>query len=383
MSVLSSLPVLRWVVPAVAATAVIGGGAAIGTITASASPDLPARSAAQLLVDVQTARLQGLSGTVVQRADLGLPSLPAIGGQGSSDLTSLISGKHTLRVWYSGPDQARVALLGTLGESDVIANKTDVWLWDSKTKTAIHNTQPVGSDKADKSKGPLAAAKALTPQQAADAALAVIDPSTVVSTAGSAKVAGRNAYELVLAPRDKASRVDQVRLAIDAVQHVPLRVQVYAKGTADPAIEVAFSQVSFARPSADQFKFNPPPGTKVTENSGTSQAPSADKATTPGQSTIVGDGWTSVFVTRGSQNLLPGLVGGASSGSDTSREGNQASAILDRLPQVSGSWGSGRVLSSKLFSVLLTDDGRVLVGLVAPDKLYQVAADPAAALKTK
>jgi len=41
------------------------------------------------------------------------------------------------------------------------------------------------------------------------------------------------------------------------------------------------------------------------------------------------------------------------------------------------------LFTGKLFSVLLTDDGRVLAGLVAPDKLYQVAADPAAALKTK
>jgi hypothetical protein len=32
-------------------------------------------------------------------------------------------------------------------------------------------------------------------------------------------------------------------------------------------------------------------------------------------------------------------------------------------------------------SVLFTDDGRVLIGSVTPDKLAQVAADPAAALK--
>ena len=30
-------------------------------------------------------------------------------GLTSSQLTSLVSGKHTLRVWYSGPDKARVA----------------------------------------------------------------------------------------------------------------------------------------------------------------------------------------------------------------------------------------------------------------------------------
>ena len=46
---------------------------------------------------------------------------------------------------------------------------------------------------------------------------------------------------------------------------MPLRVQVFARGAADPAIEVAFTQVSFARPDAAQFTFNPPPGTTIVE----------------------------------------------------------------------------------------------------------------------
>ncbi len=124
MSVLSTRPGFRWLVPAAAALAVIGGGVAIGAITAAADQRLAPRSAAELLVDLQTARLDGLSGTVVQRADLGLPALPGVGGRGSADLTSLISGTHTLRVWYAGPDKVRVALLGTLGETDVIRNGT-------------------------------------------------------------------------------------------------------------------------------------------------------------------------------------------------------------------------------------------------------------------
>src|SRR5262245_59664390 len=130
MPTLTSRPALRWLVPLAAAAAVIGGGAAIGALTAAADPSLPERSAAQLLVDLQTARLDGLSGTVFERADLGLPPLTGLGppgGQnsvngGSADLASLASGTHTLRVWYSGPMKARVALLGTLGESDVITN---------------------------------------------------------------------------------------------------------------------------------------------------------------------------------------------------------------------------------------------------------------------
>ena len=96
MSVFTSRPALRWLVPAAVTATVLGGGAALRTLTASADPTLPARSAAQLLVDLQTARLDGLSGTVVQRADLGLPALP-VSGQGSSELSSLVSGSRSTR----------------------------------------------------------------------------------------------------------------------------------------------------------------------------------------------------------------------------------------------------------------------------------------------
>lgn len=229
MSVLDSRPGLRWLVPAAAAAAVIGGGVAVGALAAAADPSLPPRSAAELLVDLSTARLDGLSGTVVQRADLGLPALPNLGGgQGSSELGSLVAGTHTLRVWYSGPSKARIALLGTLGETDVITNGTDLWTWSSKENRATHRT--ISPDTA---RGPVAipdpGAMNMTPQQMATLALAAIDPSTEVSTDGSARVADRDAYELVLAPRDKASKIGSVRLAIDATEHVPLRVQLYAR----------------------------------------------------------------------------------------------------------------------------------------------------------
>jgi hypothetical protein len=358
---LTTLPAMRWAVPAVAAAAVIGGGAAVGTLTASADPNLPPRTAAQLLVDLQTARLDGLSGTVVQRADLGLPNLPVQGGGGSSDLSSLVSGKHTLRIWYAGPDQARVALLGRLGESDVILNHRDVWIWSSQDNTYAHkqlsSSHEAGKEARSNGLG-------LTPQQAADAALAAIDPSTVVSTAGSAKVAGRDAYEMVLAPRDNASLVGQVRLAVDAKEHVPLRVQVYAKGAADPAAEVAFTQINFDRPDAEQFAFKAPSGAR--EMPMTAITPTAPVAPAGGGKQI-GSGWTTVLV--GPAPALAGGRGGAKT---------DLGPIMQALPHVSGAWGSGRLLSGKLFSMLLTDDGRILGGLVSPERLYQVAADPAA-----
>jgi outer membrane lipoprotein-sorting protein len=386
VSVFRSRPALRWLVPTAAAVVVIGGGAAAGTIVASADPALPARSAAQLLVDVRNAKVAGLSGTIVETADLGLPSLAGItGGQGDADLTKLITGSNTARVWYAGDQKVRLALLGTLGETDVVRNGTDVWTWRSTDNTATHLTVPADAT-SRKPATALGNGVPGTPQEAADAALAAIDPTTAVTTTGSAKVAGRDAYELVLAPKDTASLIGQVRLAIDAKQHIPLRVDVYAKGANNPAVRVAFQDISFAVPDAQQFVFNPPPGAKVNQEKAGDAKPGDAK---PGDATkrpgipakpglpgtvdgkkaaadepkVIGTGWTSVVVAK-----LPADTDKASG-----KEAPAIAGVLKSLPAVKGTWGSGHLLKSSLFSVLLTDDGRVLAGAVAPEKLYEAA----------
>jgi len=393
MSIFERTPALRWAVPAVTAAALVGGGSAVGGITAVADGGLPARSAAQLLVDVQKARLDGLSGTVVQKSDLGLPALPVSGhssGQASSDLTSLISGTHTMRVWFAGPDKARMALMGTLGESDVIHNGQDLWVWSSQAKTAKHYVLPT-RDALHKGKtapgAPDVADLPSSPQAAADKALAAISPSTEVTTSGTATVAGRSAYELVLTPKEATSLVGQVRVAIDGKEHVPLRVQIFAKKVADPVFEVAFSAVDFTRPDAAQFTFKAPPGTTVTEgkapakatgSGGRAVAPSTKRADMP---KVVGKGWGSVMVaklppassTTGSADGESNGDGG-SNGAQADRTAGQLMDFATKLPKVSGSWGSGHLMAGKVFSALLTDDGRVVVGAVTPEGLYAALA---------
>ncbi|GGL17048.1 LolA family protein [Mangrovihabitans endophyticus] len=370
MNVFRSKPAMRWLVPTAAAVAVIGGGAAAGTIVASAEPSLPERSAAQLLVDVQNAKVDGFSGTIVQTADLGLPELPGMtSGQDGASLLNLVAGSNSARVWYSGEDKARLALLSKLGETDVIRNGRDVWLWRSQSKEATHFTLPAEEKARDSAKLPREAVPS-TPQEAADQALAAIDPTTVVTTTGAAKVAGRDAYELVLSPRDKASLIGQVRISIDAQTHVPLGVNVYAKDANAPALRVEFQQISFAVPDAQQFAFNPPPGTTVKQSDAqkleaqhreqAKQAQEAEKQITSGGGpTVIGKGWTTVVAATMPES-----------------SGTEAAAIqqaVKTLPKVSGTWGSGRLLTSSLFSVLVTDDGRVLAGAVAPETLYQAA----------
>jgi outer membrane lipoprotein-sorting protein len=360
-------PWTRWAVPVAVAAVAVGGTALVTQTTADAAVQLPPRSAAQLLVDVQSASKTTGSGTVVQKAELGLPQLPTSGGSGSSDLSSLISGNHTLRIWYNGGTKTRVALLGTLGESDIIRNGRDVWIWASDTNTATHRRLPAGTENQtpkDAAAG-LADVNTLTPQQVADKALAAIDPTTTVRTDGTAKVAGRAAYELVLSPKDTSSLIGQVRIAVDGEKYVPLRVQVFAKNATTAAVEVGFTQISFTTPSEAQFRFTPPPGAKVTEetepNSDAAKETAKDAADQVAP-TVSGTGWTSVI-----QAQLP---------ADAQNNLGELTGIMNALPQRSGSWGSGRLLHANLFNVLLTDNGRLLAGPVTPERLYELAGQP-------
>jgi outer membrane lipoprotein-sorting protein len=349
---------------------------------------------------VQNASVAAMSGTVVQKADLGLPELPVqTSGRGSSDFTSLVSGTHTLKVWYDGDDQQRLALLGTLGESDVVRNGTDVWTWSSQDNAATHYQLP---NRPDGSAAPDPSVPAYTPQQAADAALAAIDPSTNVTTDGTASVAGRAAYELVLTPKDNRSLIGEVRIAIDGEQHIPLQVEVTAKGAATPAFQVGFTQISFETPDAAQFTFTPPPGATVTDSTlGQGDAAQAQPGVAQSHATpagpaaepkVVGTGWTSVVVatlpttpatpatpdstdaTAPTPPASDAPTGPTDPAAGQRAAGNELQSILGSLPQVSGAWGSGRLLQSALVSVLLTDDGRVIAGAVAPELLYEAAA---------
>ncbi|MEO7069799.1 MAG: hypothetical protein ABI131_04820 [Nostocoides sp.] len=364
MSFWTTHPKARWIAPVAMVAAV-----AVTPYARSASADsgLAPRSAAQLLADVQQADVATMSGTIVESADLGLPSIPGIGASnGSAEMSSLVSGSHTLRIWADGPDKQRLAVVGTTGESDIIRNGTTLWTWSSATKTATRRTLP-----ADGVNQPPASALPSTPQDAAAQALKAIDPSTTVTTSGTARVAGRTAYELVLTPKTKNTRVAQVRIAMDGVKHVPLRVQVYSTRLSKPAFEVGFAAIDFGRPDARQFAFTPAPGTTVTNGdepkvpTATGTAPST--ATAMAKPTIVGTGWATVVVAKLPADALSSLSGGATSGGQSTA---QLDKMLRLLPKVSGTWGSGRLLSGTLFSVVLGDDGRIAIGAVAPDQLY-------------
>ncbi len=366
MTTFTRRPVLRWLVPLVAAVVLAGAGATIATTSAGARSSLAPRTAAQLLVDVQKAKVEGLSGTVVQTADLGLPALPSTGGGSGSDFTGLVSGSHTLRVWYAGPTRARLALLGNMSESDLIRNGSDVWLWSSSTNTARHATIPA-SAATPAPGGTEASAVPLTPQQAADRALRAITPTTSVTTDPAAVVAGRSAYQLVLQPKDTTTLIGTVKIAIDGKTHLPLRVQVFPRGSGTPAFEVGFTSFDPSVPAGSVFAFNPPPGAKVSQGlsgaAGHHDTGGPQRHPRGTRPTVVGSGYSTVVVAQ-----LPSDPAAAPEPGPAGL--GTLDSVLAKLPQVSGTWGSGHLLRGTLFSVLLTTDGRVAAGAVAPQALY-------------
>ncbi len=368
---------LRFLVP-LAVAAVVAGGVAFASASRSdsATPTLPPRSAEQLLAEVAQARVPGLSGTVVSTARLGLPELPSVAGRGGVSLTDLVAGSHTVRVWLKGEDKSRLAVTGSLAESDVIHNGKDLWLYSSHDNSVVHYRL---SDKGEKAQPPTTGVVP-TPQQLSRQLLSALSPTTEISVERNLRVAGRDAYQLRLRPKAPESLIDSVVLAVDGQTKVPLRVQILAKSKPDPAVEVGFTQVQFRAPGDDVFQFTPPPGAKVTEKQapsggdhaggGKAPAPPAPLAplATPASAdgpAVLGSSWTSVLVLRNVD-----LFSGSGADSGLARE------LLGSAAPVQGAFGHGRMLRTTLLTVLLTDDGRVYAGAVTPAAIEAAAARP-------
>jgi len=366
VSIFDTRPRLRWAVPA-AAGALIVAGTLAGTVAASADSGLPPLTPQELLVALQSPEATAVSGTVVTTADLGLPQLP-MGTASKADMTSLVSGSHTLRVWSDGGSRSRLAIMGGASESDIVRNGPDVWMWSSDAKTADHYVMPPRDPSKTRPAPPAGVNVPSTPQEAADMVLASIDETTAVSTSGVAKVAGRPVYELVLTPKQSDTLVARVVVAVDSETHVPLRVQIFSTQLQDPAYEVGFTDVDFTAPDASVFAFTPPPGATVTEHAadehGTKPGDAGAMPAGAERPTVVGTGWDQVVIATVPAESAAAVASGAQDG--TSATGGQALALLDALPTTTGEWGTGRVINGTLFTAILTDDGRLAIGAVGP-----------------
>ena len=394
--------------------AVVAGAFIAPPLIASAGDHgLPPVTPQALLAQVAAARPTALSGTVVYTARLGLPAMPFASASGADPIV-LLGGSSTMRVWSDGAERSRVALLGATSEYSAVRDGAQAWTYSSAKDAVVHYAlsapdaaryDKLTGDLRAKTESPAAGALP-TPAEAARAALAHADQSSVVTLDPQTTVAGRAAYQLVVTPRSEATLVARIVVAIDAVTSTPLRVQAWStQDSTAPALELGFTDVRFATPDAAVLTFSAPVGATVKQVvvplpdesalAGSQATPST--AALPDGVSVTGTGWATVVtlahvdvasLIAGDPAALTGALGtqptiGSPSAQALIQEfapsdgkGHRDSFSLDTAAlyqQLTTQVPGGRLLSSALLSVLVTDDGRVLVGAVPAETLRGMA----------
>ncbi|MER7109288.1 LolA family protein [Streptomyces sp. NPDC000229] len=356
----------RYAVPVAVAGVAAATIGLVPALAASGDPELPEITAQHLVEKIAASDVQRLSGTVKVTADLGLPSLAGLGGdlggggEGVGKLMEFASGTHTLRVAADGPDKQRLTVVDDAsGEYSLVRNGDDVWAYDGASKEAVHSTERGSRDDAEPG-------LPATPKDLAAEALKAVDDTTSVTVDGTARIAGRDAYQLVIKPKQSGSTIGSIKIAVDADNGVPLKFTLTPSGGGKAAIDAGFTKVDFGKPAASTFDFAPPKGAKVTE--APAEAPSHGESAAPEEFpgmedlNVIGEGWTSIA-------RLTGPAGGIPSEAPA-----EAQKFLDALgDKVTGKFGSGTVFKTRLVNALLTDDGKVYVGAVTPEALVDAA----------
>ncbi|MFC4606399.1 outer membrane lipoprotein carrier protein LolA [Streptomyces maoxianensis] len=386
----------RYIVPVAVAGVAAATIGLVPALAASGDPDLPKITAQELIEKMAASDTQQLSGTVKINTDLGIPSLGGLadlgggslapGGEGGKSgsaaspdgkLLELASGSHTLRVAADGPDKQKVSILEDTAEYSVIHNSGEVWAYDSASNEAFHAKDDGSGTGPGKEREAAPKDLPTTPKELADEALKAADETTSVTVGGTAQVAGRDAYQLVIKPKQSGSTVGSIKIAVDAKNGVPLKFTLTPSSGGKAAIDAGFTKVDFSKPAASTFDFTPPKGAKVTEADELEKEKGQERGAKNHEDfkgmedfqglNIIGEGWTSIAKIE-----MPGGEGiGAPKDGEVPPE---AEKFLNALgDQVDGKFGSGTVFKTRLVNALMTDDGKVYVGAVTKDALVKAA----------
>lgn len=353
---------MRWLVPG-AVAAVLG----LGALAPGASADLPAKTPEEVLVMAAESDVPAFSGTVRAVTDLGIPTALLAGMSGEQGMSGgLGDEERTVRLWRDGDDLARASVASTMGEKTLIRNADMLWYYDSDAATVttgVVPAEPAGAE--PEAPPPWADGDVPEPGEAAAWLLDTLAPTTDVTAGEPTTVAGRAAYEVVLVPTLDGTLIGSAAIAVDAQTGAVLRVRVTAVGGTAPAVDIGYTEFDPSAPPAEVFALGTPPGSTVEQFAWDGQKP--DGSVAPGAPRqpdvdVVGESWTTVLI-------LP-----AGAWDEAQPESESAGDPLSMLPpELLQPVPGGAVLTTSLLTVMVADDGRVLVGAVAPEVLAAAA----------
>ncbi|MCP2165640.1 LolA family protein [Goodfellowiella coeruleoviolacea] len=368
-----------------AVAGVVGLGVLAMPAGAGPNPTLPEISAEQLVESVFKASPAALGGTVQVENNLGLPS-------GLPNMPAALSGDSRGQVWTDGQGRVRVSLPSSGGELSYVNDGSTSWLWDSADRSVRKSDN--GAARARHDLPELAdaehQAELANPVSAAKQVVSAVQEYSTVAVDGTATVAGRSAYEVVLTPKPtERTLLREVRVAVDAELRLPLRFSVLANGTDQPVLQVGFSELTVGQQDPGLFQFSVPAGATVTEEGAEQDQQDQQKQQeqqrrheqAPFQA--FGSGWDTVLAGRMPAEALSGSPdaqdadaqdadGRDADGRDADARGQSPAALLKQVgKQVSGEWGQGVLVSTAVANALITDDGRVAVGAVPEQVLVE------------
>ena len=240
--------VRRWAVVAVGLALLCG----LPVIASALPVSVPPLTAGQLRARILASADEPYAGYAESNATFGLPPVAGLTG-----LTSLLNGVTKMRVWQATPARWRVDVLSDAGERDTYQlSGCRSYIWDSGDQllTEVRGRQtfrlPRPADLV-----PPALALRLLSQGGRQARFGVIAPL---------RVAGQDAAGLRMTPTDPASTVRQVDIWADPSTGLPLMVEIFSRGSARPALESQFFQVSSWRPDSRVLTPVRTPGTGFT-----------------------------------------------------------------------------------------------------------------------
>jgi len=219
-------------------------------------------TAVALLHRIERSRARAFSGYVETTGTVALPDNPEL-----SSLGDLLGGPNRMRVWWRDPTSWRVDTLRTTGETDLVHEGRQTWRWEYESKEAallpdVAVRLPNASD--------------LLPTELARRSLSGARPGEL-RRIPPARVAGRDALGLRLVPADRASSIGRVDVYADARTGLPLRVDLFGRGSARPALGTAFDDVSLHRPDEEVLAFTPPDDSSLRFDRAVDLAAAADR----------------------------------------------------------------------------------------------------------
>jgi outer membrane lipoprotein-sorting protein len=332
-------------------------GLALSSLPAGADDDpvLPAIGAEELVASTLAARAPAFAGVAELQNELGLPAVP---GTEALDF-------EKVRVFHDGEESARVQVERQASELTFVKNADEAWAYDSQERTAKALTWD--EDDAEAARGHAEAGMA-DPSQAAAEIIEQLRPTSDIAVDGTASVAGRAAYELVLTPKpSEKTLLREITVAIDEETRVPLRFDVFANGTSDPVLSLGFVELEIGAQDADLFEFTPPDGAKVETTEADDAVRTLEDTEDAGvgqRMTTVGTGWDTVVVGEApAEGSVEGSVG--DSGGDAGERGEDLDGLLQQIgTPVTGEFGSGTYVRIAVGGAVVTEDGRIAAGAV-------------------